>query len=329
MTEIDFGSHFSTLLATLAHKALSPKSRLNWIYLLSALIMALYAYRTYDLPGKRRSLREYLFPRSVWLHSSALTDYLFVAVTLPAWSLLVVPTLMSAPQVSQHLLSAIQNWLGPAAPNATPTATIALLYSAALIIATDFKLYWVHRLMHRVPMLWEFHKVHHSAEVLTPISFYRSHPVDMLLQAMAEAIITGFVTATFLYVFPQGLAPVTILGVNVFRFAFYLFGANLRHSHIWLSFGPAVEHVVISPAQHQIHHSSDPRHFDRNFGSEFAVWDWIFGTLYVPQRQETLSLGLGKEETRRLGSAWQLLINPFRAVARRASAAAIGGSPVR
>jgi sterol desaturase/sphingolipid hydroxylase (fatty acid hydroxylase superfamily) len=119
--------------------------------------------------------------------------------------------------------------------------------------------------MHRIPVLWEFHKVHHSAEVLTPISLYRAHPVDT-----------------------------------------------------WFSFGSAVEHFIISPAQHQIHHSADPRHFNRNFGSEFALWDWIFGTLYIPRRREDLILGLGAEENRRLGSTWEMLINPIRAMRRHA-----------
>ena len=69
--------------------------------------------------------------------------------------------------------------------------------------------------MHRIPALWEFHKVHHSAEVLTPITFYRSHPVDMLVQTVAEALASGIVTSVFLYVF-----------------------------------GSIIERFVISPAQH-------------------------------------------------------------------------------
>src|SRR5712692_6347813 len=146
--------------------------------------------------------------------------------------------------------------------------------------------------MHRIPALWEFHKVHHSAEVLTPITFYRSHPVDMLGQTVAEALASGIVTSVFLYVFGPSLTLTTILGVNAFRFAFYLFGANLRHSHICLSFGSMIEHLVISPAQHQIHHSADPKHFNRNYGSEFAIWDWVFGSLYCARREERITLGL-------------------------------------
>ena len=318
-TKMDIGSTPSALFAKVVHKALSPTTRMHWIYLLSALTMALYAYWSHRKQGERRSLVSYLFPRDIWLHSSAVADYAFVALTLPLWSAWVVPQLLSAPQVAQHIVQAMQGWLGPVTKPGVPSAELALFYAATLVLAADLKLYWVHRLMHRIPTLWEFHKVHHSAEVLTPISFYRSHPVDMLLHALAEAAVTGFVTAIFLYAFPRELAPATILGVNVFRFAFYVLGANLRHSHIWLSFGPTIEHLVISPAQHQIHHSSDTRHFNRNFGSEFAVWDWVFGTLYIPRGRETLVLGLGAVENDRLRSVWQLLTGPFKALLRNNS----------
>jgi sterol desaturase/sphingolipid hydroxylase (fatty acid hydroxylase superfamily) len=316
MTEIDVYSYFSTLIATLVHRALSPQSRLHWIYLLSAMLMSLYAYRICRVPGDRQGLREFLFPRSVWLHSSAITDYLFVALTLPVWSLWVAPNLLSATQVSHNVLSALHNWLGRVPQSTMPTAEMGLLYTVVLIVVSDFERYWVHWLMHRVPVLWEFHKVHHSAEVLTPISFFRAHPVDMLLPELVDVIVTGFVTALFLFIFPQGVTLVTILGVNAFRFAFYLFGANLRHSHVWFSFGSAVEHFIISPAQHQIHHSADPQHVNRNFGFELAVWDWMFGTLYIPRGRETLTFGLGTEENRRLSSVWQLLMNPVIAVQR-------------
>ncbi|MEM9145890.1 MAG: sterol desaturase family protein, partial [Pseudomonadota bacterium] len=63
-------------------------------------------------------------------------------------------------------------------------------------------------------------------------------------------------------------------------------------SHVWLSYGPVLEHVFISPAQHQIHHSRAVRHHNKNYGEIFAFWDWMFGTLYVPKRHEVLEFGL-------------------------------------
>lgn len=313
MNDINIGIQWSTSVVVLAHKALSPKIRLHWIYLLSALLMALWTYRRSRRQGEQGTLAQYLFPRSVWLHSSAITDYAFFALTVPIWTLFVLPRLPAAAQYADHLRATAQHWFGAGAGLPMKIPAIALLYGAVLVVVGDFARYWVHRLMHGNQALWEFHKVHHSAEVLTPITFYRTHPVDMLVQALVEPMAIAFVTALFAYLFPGVLSPYTFLGVNIFRFTFYLLGANLRHSHIWLSFGSNVEHVLISPAQHQIHHSADPKHFGRNFGSEFAIWDWLFGTLQCAGQERPVVLGLGTDENAKLSTVWQLYARPFQA----------------
>jgi hypothetical protein len=93
-----------------------------------------------------------------------------------------------------------------------------------------------------------------SFEVSTPISFFRAHPVDMLLPQIAEALLTGSVTAIFLCICPNGLTLVTILGVNAFRFVYYPVGAeeNRRLSSAWQLFlNPfrALPRHVIPPAR--------------------------------------------------------------------------------
>jgi sterol desaturase/sphingolipid hydroxylase (fatty acid hydroxylase superfamily) len=61
---------------------------------------------------------------------------------------------------------------------------------------------------------------------------------------------------------------------------------------MWISFRGVLGRIFISPAHHQVHHSGNPEHFNKNFGSCLAVWDWMFGTLYVPQKQrERLTFG--------------------------------------
>ena len=81
-------------------------------------------------------------------------------------------------------------------------------------------------------------------------------------------------------------------GANAIVFAFNVAGSNLRHSHVRISYGRVVERVLISPAQHQIHHSVDPRHGDRNFGTVLAVWDWIGGSLCLAERGEKIRFGI-------------------------------------
>jgi sterol desaturase/sphingolipid hydroxylase (fatty acid hydroxylase superfamily) len=68
---------------------------------------------------------------------------------------------------------------------------------------------------------------------------------------------------------------------------------HLQHSHLWIAVTGPLGRVVISPAHHQIHHSTNPKHFNKNFGSCLAIWDWIFGTLHIPNRdREHLTFGV-------------------------------------
>lgn len=74
--------------------------------------------------------------------------------------------------------------------------------------------------------------------------------------------------------------------------------------------------MLISPAMHQVHHSIEPRHFNRNYGQALAIWDWMFGTLYVIHEKEVVTFGLDDEAdaplmTHRLGP---LLIDPVRRI---------------
>ena len=102
------------------------------------------------------------------------------------------------------------------------------------------------------------------------------------------------------------------MNVNAGIFAFYLIGYNLRHSQIWLSYPRWLSYILISPAQHQIHHSIDKKHWDRNMGLIFAFWDWVFGTLYVPKGYEKLEYGISRDEPNPFNSVVEIYLKPFR-----------------
>ena len=165
-------------------------------------------------------------------------------------------------------------------------------------------------------MLWSFHRVHHAAEVLTPITAYRSHPVEHFVTGILGAPVIGMAAVFFQNLSSQDMQVAAIFGVNAFTFLFSLFGYHLRHSHVWLSYGPVLSRVFISPAQHQIHHSVDPRHRDKNFGIRFALWDALFGTLYVPKERESLKVGLSDADPREFATVRQLYFLPFAKAAR-------------
>lgn len=286
-------------------------SRFHWASLSAAALLAAFCWWKARKNHPGLSYLRFLFPRSVWLHRSALLDYRFVLfdklvlgilVGLGSWFL--ATGIKTTPSLSlSDEMSAI------------PWGIIAA-YTLVLLLAEDFARYWAHRLSHTIPLLWQFHKVHHSPEVLVPFSQMRTYPVGGLINVLRSVIAIGSVTGLFMLIFPGKLTVATIFGVNAGRFVFDLMGSNLRHSHIWLSFGPKLSHIFISPAQHQIHHSIATEHHDRNFGSQFALWDWAFGTLYVPQKQEKLTFGIHGTSTRRMRTIKGLYLEPFRDAAR-------------
>lgn len=288
-------------------------SRFHWASLFSATLIAFAAWlwqRRSDPALARKGFLRFLFPKRLWLHRSALLDYRFVLVDKLLLALLIgLGTLFVIPGGDEAVIDAGEAVIANAAAS---DLEVVLAYTAVLLLVEDFCRYWAHRLMHWSPLLWHFHKVHHSPEVLVPISQLRTHPVNGLVNLLRSAIAIPIATVPFLVLFPGDLTVATILGINIGRFAFDMLGAQLRHSHVWVSFGPWLSRIVISPAQHQIHHSRAPEHHDKNFGSQFALWDWLFGTLYVPRRREKLRFGIGRGDTERLQTVKDLYLQPFR-----------------
>lgn len=178
-------------------------------------------------------------------------------------------------------------------------------------LGADFGFFLHHWFFHKIPFLWEFHKVHHSAEVLTPLTDFRAHPVELLSYGLAKGVGIGLVQGIFCYAANSELSLVTIMGFNYVLFAYFSMGYALRHSHFWISYGPVLSRFFISPAQHHIHHSEEEKHWDKNFGGVFAIWDWMFGTLYIPKQKEDLKFGLGEEENREFLSVTSFYIRPF------------------
>jgi len=187
---------------------------------------------------------------------------------------------------------------------------VIVMYTISLFVVSDFTRYWLHRFLHTIPVLWEFHKIHHSAKVLTPITFYRVHPVENLLFGFRYSLSIGLVTGVFIYFFGAMIDIYSILGVNILVFIFSLFGSNLRHSHVPFSYPKILENIFISPKQHQIHHST--KYFDKNFGGYLAIWDKMFGSLKLSHEVKVLKFGLRKNQMKDYDSILALLIRPFK-----------------
>lgn len=92
---------------------------------------------------------------------------------------------------------------------------------------------------------------------------------------------------------------------------------NLRHTPVWLTYGPSLGKWLISPAHHQLHHSSEARHLGCNRGFDLAVWDRLYGTLYVPAGpEEAFPIGLDDGTTGDWHTVRSMLFRPFAGAAR-------------
>lgn len=252
----------------------------------------------------------WVFPRKVYSGSSFWIDVklMLLSSILRAFGLFALVGF--APLITLALQDALA---GDSAPDST---WAPLLIAATLLVVTDFNGYWVHRVSHQWKRIWPFHAVHHSAEQLNPFTVARKHPVYTLIVSFTGGILVGVTQGLLLGLVIGRIDFTTILGVNLFYYIFNVTGANLRHTHIWLSYGRILEHILISPAQHQVHHSIDPRHFNKNFGEVLAIWDWMFGSLYIPAGREELVFGLadgtGKLAPQIHGTFTEALVEPFR-----------------
>ncbi len=280
-----------TIPNLVAKALLAPSLRLFPVYLLSAALIAFLVYR-FSRIKPEGSFLAWLLPKSTYFHASHMVDIKLFLVgraidTVGVFNMIAIRT-----AVAVGAMAALQTATGTEALTLPWTVGRALAVTVVFTLVSDFCVYWVHRWHHEQPVLWPFHAVHHSAEVMTPVTVYRKHPIYDLISDGVSSVFIGLAQGVFLYLFFNDLSTVTIGGANAAYALFNLFGSNLRHSHIWISYGPVLSRILISPAQHQIHHSRDPRHHDKNYGEIFAIWDWMFGTLYVPQTREVLEFGL-------------------------------------
>ncbi|CAI8741320.1 sterol desaturase family protein [Pseudomonas putida] len=249
----------------------------------------------------------------VHFHPSALLDYRYYFVRAILKVLLVVPIVgLVDPYVlrsGDYIRFFTRLW--GARVQVEEHLALSLLYGLGVFLLQDFIHYWAHRAYHS-RYLWAFHKVHHSATVLVPATASRVHFLEKVVERLIDLIFISAFAGVFWYACGGEISRYTLFGVTYMVFILNALAANLRHSHVWLSFGPRVEHVLNSPAQHQVHHSDAPRHFNKNFGVNLSLWDWMFGTLYVTHAQpEAIRFGTGEADHGRYLSLYSLIVTPF------------------
>lgn len=284
-------------------------SRYFWLYCVTGIAMAAFVHWRHK---DARPFLSVLCDREVWTSKSAINDYIILMI-MPVLRITIFAWAAVNWQYLRDVTVSALAFLGVSGTVNDGTAIgLGIALTATLFVVDDFLRWYTHYLFHRIPELWEFHKVHHSAEVLNFATAERHHPVDAILTTVVLTTAYGVVNGLFIAFFGDKVTVTTVAGANIFMVFFNLAGGALRHSPFYISFGPRIERWVISPAMHQIHHSDKPEHFDRNMGGSLAVWDRMFGTLHIPRGREIEGFGIG-EETRDFRSLEVIMLRPFQA----------------
>lgn len=150
------------------------------------------------------------------------------------------------------------------------------LQALEIYVLVDFIGYWTHRLFHR-GRWWPFHAVHHSSEDLDWLGSVRVHPVNDLVNKLAQA------------------APLILLGFNPYvtlsTAPFFTLYAIFLHANVNWDFGP-LRSVIATPVFHRWHHSKDREAWDKNFAGLFPFWDIVFGTYFMPKGRYPENFGI-------------------------------------
>ena len=148
------------------------------------------------------------------------------------------------------------------------------------MLLTDLAQYWMHRLFHRVPFLWGFHAVHHSAKAMDWLAGARMHFIEIV----ALRGITSLPLLTF------GFAP-SVMQAYVGMVYVY---ASLVHANLRGDFDGLGQWIVI-PRFHHWHHAIEAEGVDKNFAIHFPLLDRLFGTYYLPEKAWPTGYGVPEE----------------------------------
>jgi len=157
-----------------------------------------------------------------------------------------------------------------------------LVQFVAILVLTDVVQYWVHRAFHRVPFLWRFHRIHHSADVMDWLAGSRLHLVDV-------AVTRGL---TYVPIYLLGFAEPPLFAYV----AFVSIQATFIHANVRFRFGP-LRWVLATPQFHHWHHGAEREAVDKNFAVHLPVLDRLFGTCYLPGDRWPESYGLADGTT--------------------------------
>jgi sterol desaturase/sphingolipid hydroxylase (fatty acid hydroxylase superfamily) len=151
------------------------------------------------------------------------------------------------------------------------------------MVGLDLIIYVQHQVFHIVPILWRFHMMHHSDLDLDVSSGVRFHPVEIIISTLVKIVA----------VLALGAAPLAVMVFEIVLNSTALF--NHSNVKIPISVEPVLRWFVVTPDMHRIHHSTDPRETNSNYGFNLPWWDRLFGTYCVEPALGQLGMKIGLE----------------------------------
>jgi sterol desaturase/sphingolipid hydroxylase (fatty acid hydroxylase superfamily) len=300
-------------------------SQYYWPTYLGAAGVAAALYAARRKRGFRpRALIRHLLPARIVRHPSSWLDFKLFLIALGYLALQAPVQIAAALLTFRGVQSGFDLLLGPGETAGTPSLAVTAGTIVLTFLAIELGYWTAHFAMHRIPALWEFHKVHHSAEVLTPLTEWRQHPLELMLFPVVIGATTAAVRVPMLHAFGPRAQLIDPSSLIVTAFAFTIL--HLRHSELPFAATGWLGRLIQSPGHHQIHHSARPEHHDRNLGFCLSLWDWVFGTLCLPERGARYVYGLGEDDPA-LRTATGSMLAPFgRAAGRAVTPSSLGPS---
>jgi sterol desaturase/sphingolipid hydroxylase (fatty acid hydroxylase superfamily) len=233
----------------------------------------------------RKTLTKIFFPAWLTRHPSSSADVIMLIFNTGFIGLLFGWAIASEAGISRFGQHELIDTFGVIKPIKLSGFSVECIKTVTLFLAYEIGYYIDHYLKHHVKFLWEVHKVHHTAEKLSPLTNFRVHPLDTIIFFNILSIVIGLNDGLLNYLLGNEITEIQIFHKNILFICFFCIIGHLQHSQFWIPFTGAWGKIIISPAHHQIHHSKSPEHFNKNLGSFLAIWDLLFGTLAIPQRQ--------------------------------------------
>lgn len=294
---MDFFSNAISYLLFPLFFILQPTSQYFWLTYVGAALSALVLYFFLKRRQHFVSAFQIVFPARLINHPSTKLDLklFFIGAYYILFQALLIGgfTVVSIAGTVKTLTVLFGN----PPPAIGPSYVITAVTMLFVFLAVEFGYWFSHFMMHKIPTLWEFHKVHHSAEVLTPLTEWRQHPIELALFPILMGSASCLVQGPFIWYFGAVAQVVNPMTANLLSMFFWYTILHLRHSELPFYATGTLGKIIQAPAHHQVHHSTHPAHFDKNLGYCLSIWDWAFGTLYVPRKGEKFSYGLGHHDS--------------------------------